>query len=76
MNTYQLNIIYPNTVSLHRITVLVESVQGTRIKNLKLICQGKDFVGSLEVETSDLIGFNTIIKLMRASRGLTSVVKR
>ena len=76
MNTYQLNIIYPNTVSLHRITALVESVQGTRIKNLKFICRGKDFVGTLEVETSDLTGFNTIIKLMRASQGLTSVVKR
>jgi hypothetical protein len=76
MSTYQLNIIYPNTVSLHRITALVESVQGTRIKNLKFICKGKDFVGTLEVETSDLTGFNTIIKLMRASQGLTSVVKR
>lgn len=76
MSTYQLNIIYPNTVSLHRITALVESVKGTRIKHLKFICKGKDFVGTLEVETSDMTGFNTVIKLMRASRGLTSVVKK
>jgi hypothetical protein len=76
MSTYQLNIIYPNSVSVHRITALIESVRGTRIKQLKFICKGKDFIGTLEVETSDMTGFNTIIKLMRASKGLTSVVKR
>jgi hypothetical protein len=76
MNTYQLNIIYPNTVSLHKITSLVESVKDIKIKHLKYISRDKDFISTLEVEASDMIGFNRIIKLMRASKGLTSVIEK
>ena len=76
MSTYQLNIIYPNTVSLHKITSLVESVKGIKIKHLKYICRDKDFIGTLEVETSDMTGFNRVIKLMHASKGLTSVIEK
>ncbi len=76
MITYQINVIYPNTISLYRITSLVESVSGTKIQHLKFTSQGKDLVGTLIVETSDSIGFASIVKLMRASKGLLSVVEK
>ncbi|GLU53455.1 hypothetical protein [Dyadobacter frigoris] len=75
MSTYQINVIYPKTVSLYRITSLVESVSGTKIQHLNFTSQGKDYVGTLIVETSDRIGFASIVKLMRASKGLLSVVE-
>lgn len=75
MITYQINIIYPKTVSLYRITSLVESISGTKIQHLNFTSQGKDFVGTLIVETSDRIGFASVVKLMRASKGLLSVVE-
>ncbi|MBE9463927.1 hypothetical protein ACFP1I_07970 [Dyadobacter subterraneus] len=76
MSTYQISLIYPNTISLYRITSLVESVSGTRIQHLNFTSQGKDLVGTLIVETSDRIGFDSVVRLMRASKGLLSVVEK
>ncbi|MCF0056302.1 hypothetical protein [Dyadobacter sp. CY356] len=76
MSTYQINVIYPNTISLYKITSLVESVQGTRIQHINFTSQGKDLVGTLIVETSDRSGFASVVRLMRASNGLLSVIEK
>ncbi|SEJ02285.1 hypothetical protein SAMN04487995_3078 [Dyadobacter koreensis] len=74
MNTHQLNIIYPHQVNLYKITSTVESVNGARIKYLNFRLTGKDFVGTLVVETSDKSGLKAIIKRMRATKVLASVI--
>lgn len=66
-NTYQLKLSYPKTFSLHKITSLVESVNGVRIQHLNFISKGKDVAGILIFEASDLIKFNSVVRLIRTS---------
>ena len=65
-NTYQLKLTYPKSQSIHHITSLVESVQGVRISHLNFSSIGKDVVGILRFEASDLVKFNSVVRLMRA----------
>lgn len=76
MSTYQLNLVYPKTFSLYKITSLVESVRGTKIQHLNFTSSGKDFIGTLVIQTEDSKGFASVVKLMRASNGLLSVIQR
>lgn len=64
-NTYQLKLTYPKTFSLHKITTLVESVNGVRIQHLNFISRGKDVAGTLIFEAADLIKFNSVVRLIR-----------
>jgi len=48
------------------ITSLVESVQGVRIQHLNFISKGKDVVGVLRFEASDLLKFNSVVRLIRS----------
>ncbi|MCF0055307.1 hypothetical protein [Dyadobacter sp. CY356] len=75
MKTHQLNIIYPHQVNLYKITSMVESVNGARIKYLNFKLTGKDLVGTLIIETSDNTGLKAIVKRMRAYKVLASVIK-
>ncbi len=68
-----LKIIYRNAVSLHKITSIVESVKGTRIKHLNFISKGREFVGVIAFEASQLIDFERIIDLIRGNRDIEEV---
>ncbi|WP_221392892.1 hypothetical protein [Dyadobacter sp. NIV53] len=65
-NTYQLKLTYPKTFSLHNITSLVESVNGVRIQHLNFISKGKDVAGTVIFEASDLLKFNSVVRLIRS----------
>ncbi len=73
--TYQIKIAYRNNLSLHKITSLIESVKGVKIKQLNLISKGKDFVGTLAVEVSHLIELDSVVELIRSNREVSKVEK-
>lgn len=64
--TYQLKLSYPKSMGLHHITSLVESVNDARIKHLNFISTGKDVVGTLRFEASDLLTFDSVVRLIRS----------
>jgi hypothetical protein len=68
-----LKIIYRNAVSLHKITSIVESVKGARIKHLNFISKGRQFVGVIAFEASQLIDFEQIFDLIRKNRDIFEV---
>ncbi|MCF0048854.1 hypothetical protein LXM25_02220 [Dyadobacter sp. LJ53] len=68
-----LKIIYRNAVNLHKITSIVESVKGARIKHLNFISKGKEFVGVIAFEASQLIDFERIFALIRTNRDISDV---
>jgi uncharacterized protein with ACT and thioredoxin-like domain len=72
-NTFFLRIIYRNSVSLHKITSIVESVKGANIIHLKFIRKGKKFVGAIAFEASQLIDFEHILHLIRRNRDIAEV---
>lgn len=65
-NTYQLKLSYSKTISLHIITSLVESVNGVRIQHLNFISKGRYVVGVVKFEASDLLKFNSVVRLMKS----------
>ena len=72
-DTFLLRIIYRNAISLHKITSIVESVKGAKIKHLKFINKGKTFVGVIAFEVSQLIDFEQIIVLIRRNGDISQV---
>jgi hypothetical protein len=72
-NTFFLRVIYRNAVSLHKITTIVESVKGAKIRHLNFISKGKSFVGVIAFEASQLIDFEQIMALMRRNRDISEV---
>ena len=74
-NTYQIKIAYRNSLSLYKITSLIESVKGVKIKHLNLISKGKDFVGVLAVEVSHLIELDSVVRLIQSNREVSAVEK-
>ncbi|MCF0041700.1 hypothetical protein [Dyadobacter fanqingshengii] len=68
-----LKIIYRNAVSLHKITSIVESVKGAKIKHLNFISKGREFVGVIAFEASQLIDFEQIFNLIRGSHDISEV---
>jgi uncharacterized protein with ACT and thioredoxin-like domain len=72
-DTFLLRIIYSNAISLHKITSIVESVKGARIRHLNFISKGKNFVGVIAFEVSQLIDFEQIIVLIRSSGDISKV---
>ncbi|MCF0062307.1 hypothetical protein MUK70_02870 [Dyadobacter chenwenxiniae] len=68
-----LKIIYRNAVNLHKITSIVESVKGARIKHLNFISKGREFVGVIAFEASQLIDFERIFALIRTNRDISDV---
>jgi uncharacterized protein with ACT and thioredoxin-like domain len=74
-NTYQIKIAYRKNLSLHKITSLIESVKGVKIKHLNLIIKGKNFVGILALEVSQLIDLDSVVTLIRSNRQVSNVEK-
>jgi uncharacterized protein with ACT and thioredoxin-like domain len=74
-NTYQIKIAYRKNFSLHKITSLIESVKGVKIKHLNLIVEGKNFVGILALEVSQLIDLDSVVALIRSNREVSNVEK-
>lgn len=74
-NTYQIKIAYRKNLSLHKITSLIESVKGVKIKHLNLIVKGKNFVGILAVEVSQLIDLDAVVALIRSNVQVSNVEK-
>jgi hypothetical protein len=72
-DTFLLRIIYRNAISLHKITSIVESVKGAKIKHLNFIHKGKAFVGVIAFEVSQLIDFEQIIVLIRRNGDISQV---
>ncbi|MCE7065903.1 hypothetical protein [Dyadobacter sp. CY326] len=68
-----LKIIYRNAVSLHKITSIVESVKGAKIKHLNFISKGRQFVGVIAFEASQLIDFEYILRLIKGNRDISEV---
>jgi hypothetical protein len=68
-----LKIIYRSAVSLHKITSIVESVKGAKIKHLNFISKGKKFIGVIAFEASQLIDFQQIMNLIRRNRDISEV---
>ena len=68
-----LKIIYRNAVSLHKITSIVESVKGAKIKHLNFISKGKQFIGIIAFEAIQLIDFERIMKLIRGNKDISEV---
>lgn len=66
MKTYQLKLTYPETLSVHHITSLVESVKGVRIRRLNVIGRGREFVGDLVVEASGLLHYDSLVERIRS----------
>ncbi|GGH48899.1 hypothetical protein ACN9ML_13450 [Dyadobacter endophyticus] len=66
MKTYQLKLTYPETLSVHHITSLVESVKGVRIQRLNIIGRGREFVGVLVVEASGLLHYDSLVERIRS----------
>ncbi|GGB95705.1 hypothetical protein GCM10011325_23830 [Dyadobacter sediminis] len=69
-NTYQLKLTYPKTFNLYNITSLVESVNGVRIQHLNFISKGKNVAGILIFEASDLLKFNSVVRLIKNKKGV------
>lgn len=67
-NTYQLKLSYPKTLSLHKITSLVESVKGVRIQQLNFISTGRDVAGTVVFEASDLFKFKSVVRLIKSKK--------
>jgi hypothetical protein len=67
-NTYQLRLSYPKTFSLHKITSLVESVNGVRIQQLNFISTGREVAGTVVFEASDLVKFNSVVRLIKTRK--------
>lgn len=74
-NTYQIKIAYRKGLSLHKITSLIESVKGVKIKHLNLIVKGKNFVGVLALEVSQIMDLDSVVALMRKNRDVATVEK-
>ena len=74
-NTYLIKIAYRKNLSLHKITSLIESVKGVKIKHLNLIIKGKNFVGVLALEVSQLIDLDAVVTLVRSNREVSNVEK-
>ena len=74
-NTYLIKIAYRKNLSLHKITSLIESVKGVKIKHLNLIIKGKNFVGVLALEVSQLVDLDAVVTLIRSNREVSSVEK-
>ncbi|MBE9465093.1 hypothetical protein ACFP1I_16240 [Dyadobacter subterraneus] len=74
-NTYQIKISYRKNLSLHKITSLIESVKGVRIKQLNLISKGKSFVGVLALEVTQMIDLDSVVALIRSTRDVSNVEK-
>ncbi|NIJ55083.1 hypothetical protein [Dyadobacter arcticus] len=72
-DTFLLKIIYRNAVSLHKITSVVESVKGAKIKHLNFISRGKTFVGIIAFEVTQLIDFEQIIVLIRRNGDISEI---
>jgi hypothetical protein len=72
-NTFFLRIIYRNAVSLHKITSIVESVKGAKIRHLNFISKGKNFVGVIAFEASQMMDFEQIMVLIRRNRDISEV---
>jgi len=68
-----LKIIYRNAVSLHKITSIVESVKGAKIKHLNFISKGREFIGVIAFEASQLVDFEQIFNLIRRNRDISEV---
>ena len=68
-----LKIIYRNAISLHKITSIVESVKGAKIKHLNFISKGRQFVGVIAFEASQKIDFQHILNLMKGNRDISEV---
>ncbi|SKB74970.1 hypothetical protein [Dyadobacter psychrophilus] len=68
-----LRIIYRNAVSLHKITSIVESVKGAKIKHLNFISKGREFVGVIAFEASQLIDFEQIYNMIRGNTDISEV---
>lgn len=68
-----LKIIYRNAVSLHKITSIVESVKGARIKHLNFISKGREFIGVIAFEASQLVDFEQIFNLIRGNLDISEV---
>ncbi|MCE7070430.1 MULTISPECIES: hypothetical protein [Dyadobacter] len=68
-----LKIIYRSAVSLHKITSIVESFNGARIKHLNFISKGRVFVGVIAFEASQLIDFERILNLIKRNRDISEV---
>jgi len=68
-----LKIIYRNAVSLHKITSIVESVKGARIKHLNFISKGREFIGVIAFEASQLVDFEQIFNLIRGNTDISEV---
>jgi len=74
-NTYQIKIAYRNNQSLYKITSLIESVKGVKIKHLNLMSKGKDIVGVLSVEVAHLIELDSVVRLIQSNREVSAVEK-
>lgn len=68
-----LKIIYRNAVSLHKITSIVESVKGAKIKHINFISKGREFVGVIAFEASQMIDFERIFNLIRGNQDISEV---
>ena len=68
-----LKIIYRSAVSLHKITSIVESVKGAKIKHLNFISKGREFVGVIAFEASQLIDFEQIFNMIRGNTDISEV---
>ncbi|MCF0058386.1 ACT domain-containing protein [Dyadobacter sp. CY356] len=73
--TYQIKIAYRKNLSLHKITSLIESVKGVKIKHLNLISKGKSFVGVLALEVSQIVDLDSVVTLIRKNRDVSNVEK-
>ncbi|TLV03599.1 hypothetical protein [Dyadobacter luticola] len=72
-NIFLLRIIYRNAVSLHKITTIVESVKGAKIKHLNFDHSGKSFVGIIAFEVTQMIDFEQIVVLIRRNGDISQV---
>jgi hypothetical protein len=66
-DSYQLKLTYPKTYSLHRLTSLVESVDGVRIRHLNFISFGWKLTGDLAFEAAERDAYDLVIDLLRSS---------
>ncbi|MCF0074089.1 hypothetical protein LZD49_26640 [Dyadobacter sp. CY261] len=66
MKTYQLKLTYPETLSVHHLTSLVESDKGVRIQQLNITGRGREFVGVLVVETAGLLHYDSLVERLRS----------
>ena len=74
-NLFFLRIMYRNTVSLHGVTTMIESVKRLRIKKLNFINRGRDYVGVVAFETSRKEDVRHLIHLLRGNSNISEVQK-